>query len=500
MFKAGYACSWSSCIQPIVLSLIVSWVAFQEPRLQAQGEETATGSQLMFVPPPAEGAISLGVYDSNGQLIKVLKKAAGIDSFKSGLNGLFVEWDRTDSAGHTVSKGKYYARGVLIGNVKTAGIAFHLNDWVDESDEPRIHQVLSSTLLNDSRITVLADDSRRDLIVYDSKGKRLQRFQTPFPAHIVKTCGENVLVYDQAQAVVIDFATNSTLQLGSFSEITDADYFEGRGLVLEGNQARIISEKGLRSLKLPVDEVTHCAIPVGTMVVASEDGKLWKLENDSFLPVDAGESGQLLDMCAGNGQAVWLLIKSGPTKILREINLSGKQLREIELPKDLQGITHVAAARDQDSLLFVTESPNTHQVIGVRLQASNEKKSIWEKWFDRSLISFRYFDIKDHDVVPATSRTESAAVTIKPVNNPLEDTHQVDFQLVVKGDESGAWILTSDGLPLFPVCNTNAIKQTRWNSDGANGLKVYISDGVVVEEYHVTGLDNLYRFDAGSFD
>jgi hypothetical protein len=30
-------------------------------------------------------------------------------------------------------------------------------------------------------------------------------------------------------------------------------------------------------------------------------------------------------------------------------------------------------------------------------------------------------------------------------------------------------------------------------------MKVYLSDGTVVEEYSITGLQNLYRFDAGSF-
>jgi hypothetical protein len=31
-------------------------------------------------------------------------------------------------------------------------------------------------------------------------------------------------------------------------------------------------------------------------------------------------------------------------------------------------------------------------------------------------------------------------------------------------------------------------------------MRVYVSDGSVVEEYHLTGLENLFRFDAGSFD
>jgi hypothetical protein len=44
------------------------------------------------------------------------------------------------------------------------------------------------------------------------------------------------------------------------------------------------------------------------------------------------------------------------------------------------------------------------------------------------------------------------------------------------------------------------MKQARWIPDGANGMRVYVSDGVVVEEYHLTSLDNLFRFDAGAFD
>ncbi|HEY4782988.1 MAG TPA: hypothetical protein VIH54_14310, partial [Chthoniobacterales bacterium] len=67
-------------------------------------------------------------------------------------------------------------------------------------------------------------------------------------------------------------------------------------------------------------------------------------------------------------------------------------------------------------------------------------------------------------------------------------------------DETGAWISTSDGLPLLQVTKTKNIVQTKWTADGADGLQVFVSDASVVEEYRVTGLKNLYRFDAGSFD
>ena len=68
-------------------------------------------NQLLFVPPPVEGVISLGAYDNKGKLVRVLKKAADIDTFKSGLDGLVIEWDRNDSQGKPVPSGKYFARG-----------------------------------------------------------------------------------------------------------------------------------------------------------------------------------------------------------------------------------------------------------------------------------------------------------------------------------------------------------------------------------------------------
>jgi hypothetical protein len=108
--------------------------------------------------------------------------------------------------------------------------------------------------------------------------------------------------------------------------------------------------------------------------------------------------------------------------------------------------------------------------------------------------------VKEGQVVPAEAKSDSPPALVKPANNPIENNRQASFQLSVMADETGAWIASADGLPLFQVCGTKNIKQTRCISDGANGLRVYTSDGTVVEEYHLTSLENLFRIDAGSFD
>ena len=103
-------------------------------------------------------------------------------------------------------------------------------------------------------------------------------------------------------------------------------------------------------------------------------------------------------------------------------------------------------------------------------------------------------------MVAADAKTDSPPVSVKPANNPIENSRQAPFQLSIVADETGAWVANVDGLPLFQVCETKNIKQTQCISDGANGLRVFTSDGTVVEEYHLPSLENLFRFDAGSFD
>jgi hypothetical protein len=97
-------------------------------------------------------------------------------------------------------------------------------------------------------------------------------------------------------------------------------------------------------------------------------------------------------------------------------------------------------------------------------------------------------------------KTESPNVPIQLAENPLGNGPPESLALAVIADETGAWISTSDGLPLMQIAKTKNIVQAKWAPNGVDGLLVFVSDASVVEEYRVTGLKNLYRFDAGSFD
>jgi hypothetical protein len=467
--------------------------------INAQDEE-ANANQLLFVPPPAEGVISLGVYDSKGKLVRVLKKAAEIDSFKIASDGLVIDWDRNDSQGKPVPNGKYFARGVLIGDVKIEGVAFHLNDWVDSSDDPRIRKVLSADLLDSLRPVVLAEASQPEVLVLENNGKRSSTISLAFNPLTIKAVGPNLLLFDKAQVMLIDPTSGAEVARQNLPDIRDADAAGDRTVVLTGNQIKYQINSKPQDLKAPAEDLFRCAVLSSSIVVASKDTRIWKLDGQEFTALDAGETGELLDMRAGTSDSVWLLVRTSTTTLLKQIDSSAKILREIELPPDLRTVTRLGASRTDDALLLISDDGSAERVVGVRFQAENQGKSIWEKWFERTLTPFKFFELKEGKVVPADAKSDSPPASVKPADNPMENTRQVLFQLSMVTDETGAWVAGVDGLPLFQVCATKNIKQTRCVSDGANGLRVFTSDGTVVEEYHLTSLENLFRFDAGSFD
>jgi len=73
---------------------------------------------LRFVPPPMDGTICLGIWDSNDKLVRVLHREAKIDKFTVEENSLSTTWDGKNDAGENLPSGKYRARGYLVGKLK----------------------------------------------------------------------------------------------------------------------------------------------------------------------------------------------------------------------------------------------------------------------------------------------------------------------------------------------------------------------------------------------
>jgi hypothetical protein len=85
---------------------------------QTPSPAPARSVRLSFVPPPMDGTISLGIFDANKKLVRVLHREAKIDDFTIDADSLNTTWDGKNDAGEDLPPGKYRARGYTIARLK----------------------------------------------------------------------------------------------------------------------------------------------------------------------------------------------------------------------------------------------------------------------------------------------------------------------------------------------------------------------------------------------
>src|SRR6476469_4025257 len=85
---------------------------------QTPSPSPARNVRISFIPPPMDGAISLGIYDQAGKMVRVLHENAQLDDFTIGPDSLVTRWDGKDDGHQELSSGRYHARGYLVGPIK----------------------------------------------------------------------------------------------------------------------------------------------------------------------------------------------------------------------------------------------------------------------------------------------------------------------------------------------------------------------------------------------
>jgi len=85
---------------------------------QTPSPSPARSVRISFIPPPMDGAISLGIYDQAGKMVRVLHENAQLDDFTIGPDSLVTRWDGKDDGQQDSPSGRYHARGYLVGPIK----------------------------------------------------------------------------------------------------------------------------------------------------------------------------------------------------------------------------------------------------------------------------------------------------------------------------------------------------------------------------------------------
>jgi len=144
--------------------------ASASPEQTPSPSPSASGSrnvQLRFVPPPMEGTISLGIFDSSDKLVRVLHRESKVDNFTIDENSLKTTWDGKNDAGEDLPTGKYRARGYAVGRLKVDDLGKVEAPPNGAADHVSV-KLVTNPLVSDTRSVV-------DLTVgFDGKGSFLK--------------------------------------------------------------------------------------------------------------------------------------------------------------------------------------------------------------------------------------------------------------------------------------------------------------------------------------
>jgi len=148
-------------------SPIASVTSEESPALSISPEESGTPSpapaqtpsassarsvRVSFVPPPLEGTISLGIYDTTGKLVRVLHQEAQLNEFTIGADALVTQWNGKNDAGEDLPVGKYRARGYLVGALKVEDVGVAADSPPQDSQGASVKvKLMPNPLHNDKR-------------------------------------------------------------------------------------------------------------------------------------------------------------------------------------------------------------------------------------------------------------------------------------------------------------------------------------------------------------
>ncbi|MBO0695317.1 MAG: hypothetical protein J2P56_04350 [Verrucomicrobia bacterium] len=136
---------------------------------QTPSPTPARSVRISFVPPPLEGKISLGIYDAQGKLVRVLHREADLNEFKIGADALLTQWDGKNDNGEDLPAGRYHARGYLVGPLKVEDLSQSAASPPEKDSIASVKVKLTpNPLANDTRAVVELAPG------FDSKGSYLK--------------------------------------------------------------------------------------------------------------------------------------------------------------------------------------------------------------------------------------------------------------------------------------------------------------------------------------
>ena len=246
--------------------------------------------------------------------------------------------------------------------------------------------------------------------------------------------------------------------------------------------------------------------------VASKTTNLEDAGNPSASPPPAanvaGDIDPIMTIPGRNGTR-WVIDrteKGASMTELKQFSSSGEFLRRLPLSANDPQPRAIAASMTQDKIYLLEENEASQRVRGLTLVATKSEGaeqpvSEWKVDFEKCIIAHKDFSlVEGKPVATAANANTPEKVKVKLQPNPLLKDDRVTVELAVGIDAHGSFLKTADGLPLCTISETRALVRALVATRGTNAVDVFQDDTAVVEQFRITGVDQMMSFDCGGFE
>jgi hypothetical protein len=262
------------------------------------------------------------------------------------------------------------------------------------------------------------------------------------------------------------------------------------------------------NLSLAVDLVPAAAGHV-LYDLAEKTVKLKDTDTDSTPSATPAGDTDAIATAAGRDGSRWVIErteKGSSTVEVKQFSSKGEFLRRLPISPNEPSPKAIAASTTEDRIYLLEEDGSRQRVRALSLAATKTEGtehavSEWKVEFEKSIVAHKEFSVVDGKpvAVPAGGSLPEK-VKLKLQANPLLNDDRVTVEMMVGFDADGSFLKAADGLPLCTISETQELRRALLCLHGSDAFDVFQDDGAVVEQFRVTGVEQMMSFDCGGFE
>ena len=243
--------------------------------------------------------------------------------------------------------------------------------------------------------------------------------------------------------------------------------------------------------------------------LAEKTVKLKDMDADSSpSPTPAGDT-DAIATASGRDGSRWVIDraeKGSSTVEVKQFSANGEFLRRLPVAPNEPSPKAIAASMTEDKIYLLEEDASRQRVralslASTRTEGAEQSVSEWKVDFEKSIVAHKEFSVVGGKPVAAPAgESLPEKVKIKLQANPLLNDDRVTVEMLAGFDADGSFLKTADGLPLCSISETQELRRALLCLHGSEALDVFQDDGAVVEQFRVTGVDQMMSFDCGGFE